>query len=97
MATFDFYQDKKIEIRERTFFTVDAETEAKAIKIVENQNGSNTDQKTGIEVGGSEILFESSEQITMEDNGGFATLEIYINNGNEDNLLYHNGLDTETR
>ncbi len=97
MATYKFYQDKKIEIWERTHFTVNADTEAEAKNIIENQNGNDTDHMTGIVVGASEMLFETSKNISMNDNAGFATLEIYIDNGDKDNLISCNGLDIEDR
>ena len=96
MATYQFYQDKKVIIWERTYFTVEAESQNEADQIIKDQEGDQIDHMINIEVGGSEMLFDTSEDIRMEDNRGFSTLEIYRNNGEEEPMIA-NGIDTEPR
>ncbi|NDV68636.1 hypothetical protein [Dysgonomonas sp. 25] len=97
MPQFNFYQDRKLIIWERTHFTIEAENEEEAIKKFESENAVYIENMNETEKGKSEILSERTEILTMDDNNGFATIEIYIDNNSSDNLIYHNGIDIEDR
>ena len=97
MPQYNFYQDRKIIIWERSHYTVEAKTETEAKKIVENQQINYTGNMTGIVEGKRQMLTDTTEIITMEDNCGFATIENYYDNGAQLILISSNGIDIEDR
>lgn len=92
MARYDFYQDRKYTVWERTLFTVEArsreEAIAKAGSII--QNDVHTVDDETICVGNAEILYDTLEDLSVEDNGGNATREIYMVAPHQDALLADN-------
>jgi hypothetical protein len=78
MAEFDFYLDQKHTIWYRNKFVIEADTleEAKAKVIALCNTGTH-------ELPSDEwdLLHETVEQLTVGDNGGCATEELYTNGG----------------
>jgi len=85
MKTFNFYQDKKVKIWNRELFTVEAETQEEANqKVLEAiKNGDVSDFNHAI----SEYFYRSVEELSVDENYGNPTIEIYNKN---DKLIYHN-------
>jgi hypothetical protein len=79
METFDFYLDQKHTIWYRNKFTIEAETleEAKA-KVIEmcNTDSSNLPSDDW------DLLHETVEQMSVIDNDGQSTEELYTHDGN---------------
>ena len=44
-------------------------------------------------MGGSQIFLEPGEEMTVEENNGFSTIEVYENNNPVDDLIWSNGKD----
>lgn len=95
METFNYYQKKKIIVWEETQFTIEANSQEEADNQINNQSSYDIDNMTGILIGGSEILHDTSKRISMEDNGGFSTIEIY--SVEQGALIAANGLDIEDK
>jgi hypothetical protein len=78
MATFDFYLDQKHTIWYRNTFTIEAKTleEAKD-KVIQMCNNPTEDLPSDE----WETLFETLEGLTVGDNGGQATEEVYTHSG----------------
>lgn len=85
MAQFEFYQDAKLTIWERCYFSVEADSYEQAVKKVENYRDSviHLTEPPEFSLLSGESLFETAEYITPEDNGGVATLEIFDKKGKE--------------
>lgn len=85
MKTFNFYQDEKVTIWNRTHFTVEAETQEEANqKVLEAiKNGDISDFKYTT----SKYIYESVEELSVEENYGNSTIEIY---NTENELIYQN-------
>lgn len=84
MQKFNFYQDRKVTCWERTHFEVKAESYEDAVSIVKSWHGDDVlsfedDDKVFIIDG--EILYETSESLSVEDNGGNPTIEVFAKNG----------------
>lgn len=93
--TFGFYQDRKVTIWSRDYFSVEAETREDAIKRIEELNLIKTDVfniiADDVYPTDSEMLYDTEEMISVEDNLGNQTAEIWEDNGGKnDVLLYHN-------
>ena len=80
MKTFNFYEDEKVTIWNRTYFKVEAETQEEANeKVLEAiKNGDVSDFKYTT----SEYIYD-----TVEENYGNSTIEIY---NTENELIYEN-------
>ena len=77
METFDFYLDTKITTWMRTKFEIEAENEEEAKKkAIEFHNESNT---SGI---GWDEIMDAQEMMSVGDNGGEPTEELFDENGN---------------
>jgi hypothetical protein len=76
MTKFNFYLDQKVTTWYRTNFEVEAESleeaEKKAVQLFEK---GNLDELTWVQIDGTEEL------MSVDENGGFATAEIYTDNG----------------
>ena len=76
MTKFNFYLDQKVTTWYRTNFEVEAESleeaEKKAIQLYEK---GELDELTWVQIDGTEEL------MSVDENGGFATAEIYTDNG----------------
>ena len=77
-TTFDFYLDQKHTIWYRNKFTIESNTleEAKA-KVLEICNTNSSDLPSDE----WETLFDTVEGLTVEDNGGESTEELYTHSG----------------
>lgn len=69
---FNFYLDQKVTTWMRTYFTVEAETKDEAMKIAIRDYESLCETETWEEIP------DVRELITLEDNGGSSTEEIYL-------------------
>lgn len=89
METFEFYVDEKCTIWERRHFEVEAENEAeakkKAIKLF---------QRDEYDDGGDvETLYDTMDYLSVSQNGGEATKELYTNFDNDQLLTTNKNLD----
>lgn len=89
MARYDFYQDRKYTVWERTLFTVEArsreEAMAQAASMIRDNFYDTVEQS--IRIGNAEILYDTIEDLSVEENGGNATREIYMVVPHMDTLL----------
>ena len=85
MKTFNFYEDEKVTIWNRTYFKVEAETQEEANeKVLEAiENGDISDFKHTT----SKYMYDTVEELSVDENYGNPTIEIYNTN---DKLIYHN-------
>lgn len=86
METFDFYQDRKVSCWERTYFSVTAENYDKALEIIQSWKGEdvlNFSDDTKIIITDGETLFETSESLSPQENGGKPTIEVFTHSGEE--------------
>jgi hypothetical protein len=86
MATFNFNTDEKKTIWYRKYFTIEAETleeaKAKAIKI--EQEGE------WIEGADWEQLTDTCEELSVYENGGMPTVELFYN---DDDCIWNNSIN----
>lgn len=75
MRNYRYYIDKKQTIWEREYYTVKAKNQREADKIAEDI--FTEDSKEFYEPEEYETLYDTSEEMSAEDNGGFATRELY--------------------
>lgn len=79
MAKFSFYQDRKVTSWERDTFTVEADNYREAVDIVKSWQGQDisavSDER--LQIDESRSLWETSENISPEENDGKATLIVY--------------------
>ena len=75
MNEYSFYQDVKVEIWQRQYFTIKADTKEEALEEVEKYK--RMDVSADLIVENSEYLFETGYMLSPEDNGGDATIELY--------------------
>lgn len=89
METFEFYVDEKCTIWERRHFEVEAENEAeakkKAIKLFHRDEYDDG--------GDVETLYDTMDYLSVKDNGGEATKELYRNYGNDELITDNKNLD----
>lgn len=78
MKEFEFYQDIKVTVWERQRFSVEAESYEQALEIAKEYQ--HKDVSCDYPIGDSEMLFETEEFLTPEENGGFSTIELYNDN-----------------
>jgi DNA-directed RNA polymerase subunit F len=84
MAQFDFYLDQKHTIWYRNKFTIDAETLEEAKDKVIKLSEIAADCLPSDEW---EILYDTNEVMTVKENDGQPTVELYTNDGD---LIYEN-------
>lgn len=81
MERFEFYQDEKMTIWYRTKFYVEAENEEQAAEIVRKACEDAPIKCDAVgELGhehDSEYLYDTAECMFVEENDGFATIEVY--------------------
>lgn len=75
MNEYSFYQDVKVEIWQRQYFTIKADTKEEALEEVEQYK--KRDASEDYIVGHSEYLYETERVLSPEENGGYATIELY--------------------
>lgn len=84
MNKYKFYQDEKVTMWQRHHFTIEAESEDQAKEIaMKFANESIFDTDAANWHNESEFLFDTQETMSVEENGGCATLELYDWNKNE--------------
>lgn len=71
-----YYIDEKVTIWRRTYYNVEGTEEEIKNKLVESVEGS-----SDIEIFDSEILYETEESISPEENNGMPTIEIFNDSG----------------
>ena len=85
MKKFNFYQDKKVTIWNRGYFTIEAETQEEAnqkvLEAIKNGDISHFQYTT------SKYMFDTVEELSVDENYGNPTIVIYNTN---DKLIYHN-------
>ena len=76
---FTFYQDAKCTIWQRSHFTVTADCYDDAVEKLKALKGEDLagDEYDSIEFLISEILFDTAEPLSPEENQGYATLETF--------------------
>lgn len=83
------YQDQKYTVWERTHFTIETrsreEAMAQAASMIRDNIYDTVEQN--IRVGNAEILYDTFEDLSVEENGGNATREIYMAVPHMDMLL----------
>lgn len=75
MNEYSFYQDIKVEIWQRQYFTIKADTKEEALEEVEKYKRRDVSEDFIVE--NSEYLFETECMLSPEENGGDATIELY--------------------
>ncbi len=94
MKEFNFYQDQKISLWNRLHFKVKAENYDKALEIVkaiQNEDILCIEDNNIIKFSHSERLDDTEEQLSLKDNNGNPTLELFNNEGE---LIADNSNDT---
>ena len=86
MEAFRFYQDRKVTCWERTRFDIIAESYEEAVALVKSWQGEDVlcfedDEKIIITDG--ETLYNTSENLSIEENGGQPTIEVFADNGED--------------
>lgn len=81
MKEFEFYQDVKVTIWQRQYISVMAESKEEALKMVEKYKTH--DASVYLSPINTEYLYDTEELMLPEENGGFATIELYDNENNE--------------
>jgi hypothetical protein len=79
MAEFDFYLDQKHTIWYRNKFTIEANTLEEAKAKVVGMCETNSDELPSDDW---DLLYETVEALSVGDNGGEATEELYTHDGN---------------
>ena len=92
MAQYDFYQDQKYTIWERIHFTIEARSEEEAAAKATSAIRSDIyfTEEESVRVVDTEILFDTVEEISIEDNAGNATKEIYMVAPHQDKMPVDN-------
>ncbi len=84
MKEFSFYQDSKVTCWECTHFTIIANNYEEAIAKIKQWQDidmlNNQDKEVQLDRG--EILYETAKQMSIEDNQGCSTIEIFDSVGN---------------
>lgn len=82
MAIFKFVQDIKQTIWYRDLFEVEAENEAEAIAKVkeawEQRASDDLEENSDFKFNNGKYLYQTKENMTPQDNGGQATVEISV-------------------
>ena len=87
MTRYKFSQDRKHTIWTRTHFTIDAPTQAEVIAKAATLVGQDVedaeaeDERISIEE--SETLYDTMDEIPVEDNDGNSTIDIIFDNGDD--------------
>ena len=96
MAQFKFFLDEKVTVWQRTEFNIEANSEEEAKELAKTfltDTGSNDIiNSDDLSVGyvNSTILFDSIEPMSVKDNDGQATLELYCNGLAADDMVADN-------
>lgn len=83
------YIDYKVTVWKRVYFDKDTDSK-KVIQVLEEDGlGYVFDEELGFVE--QETFYETEEDMTPEENGGYATIEVYENNNPVDDLIWSNG------
>lgn len=80
-----FYVDEKVTIWRRTWYSSDDEKSQE--KLIESVQGINHDF-TNSNMEDSEVLYETEELMSLQDNGGQSTIEVFTEDGK---MIWSNG------
>ncbi len=86
MEAFRFYQDRKVTCWERTRFEVTVENYEEAVALVKSWQGEDVlcfEDNEKVIITNEETLFETSENLSVEENAGEPTIEVFANNGED--------------
>ena len=86
MEKFNFYQYRKVTCWERTHFDVKAESYEEAVAIVKSWQGEDVlcfEDDENIIITDGETLYDTSESLSVEENGEQPTIEVFANNGED--------------
>ena len=86
MEAFRFYQDRKVTYWERTQFEVTAENYEEVVALVKSWQGEDVlcfDDNEKVIITDGETLYDSSESLSVEENGGKPTIEVFADNGED--------------
>lgn len=86
MEKFNFYQDRKVTCWERTHFDVKAESYEEAVALVKSWQGEDVlcfEDDENIIITDGETLYDTSESLSVEENGEQPTIEVFANNGED--------------
>ena len=86
MEKFNFYQGRKVTCWERTHFDVKAESYEEAVALVKSWQGEDVlcfEDDENIIITNGETLYDTSESLSVEENGGQPTIEVFANNGED--------------
>ena len=86
MEAFRFYQDRKVTCWERTRFEVTAENYEGAVTLVKSWQGEDVlcfEDNEKVIITDGETLYDTSESLSVEENGGKPTIEVFADNGED--------------
>ena len=86
MEAFRFYQDRKVTYWERTRFDITAESYEEAVALVKSWQGEDAlcfEDNEKVIITDGETLYYNSESLSVEDNGGEPTIEVFADNGED--------------
>ena len=78
-----FHQDRKVTCWERTHFEVTAENYEEAVALVKSWQGEYVlcfDDNEKVIITDGETLYDTSESLSVEENGGKPTIEVFADN-----------------
>ena len=86
MEAFRFFQDRKVTCWGRTRFEVKAESYEEAVALVKSWQGEDVlcfEDDENIIITDGETLYDTSESLSVEENGGQPTIEVFADNGED--------------
>ena len=86
MEAFSFYQDRKDTCWERTRFDIIAESYEEAVALVKSWQGEDVlcfEDNEKVIITDGETLYDTSESLSVEENGGKPTIEVFADNGED--------------
>lgn len=86
MKNYKYYIDKKNTIWIREYYDIEAKNQKEADKIAKTIFKENEDF---FEPSEYETLYDTTEEMSLADNGGFSTKELFRDKDNK--MLLHNG------
>jgi hypothetical protein len=90
MATFDFFTDKKVTMWERVNFEIEADTYNQAVqKAIEFSKNDNFPVNSEYET-----LYDTAEPLSVKENGGETTIELFKVSGQREDVSLWNNKDS---
>ncbi len=86
MDKFKFYQDRKVTCWERSQFEVRVENYEETVVLVKSWQGEDVlcfEDDENIIITNRETLFETSESLSVEENGAKPTIKVFADNGED--------------